>query len=60
MFSIITMASSTTKPVAIVNAINDRLLRLKFARYITAKVPMRDSGTERLGMMVAGTLRRNT
>jgi hypothetical protein len=43
-----------------VNAINDRLLRLKFARYITAKVPMSDSGTERLGMMVAGTLRRNT
>ncbi len=60
MFSIITMASSTTKPVAMVNAISDRLLRLKFARYITAKVPMSDSGTDRLGMMVAGTLRRNT
>jgi len=28
MFSIITIASSTTKPVPIVNAINDRLSRL--------------------------------
>ena len=53
------MASSTTNPVAIVKAMRDRLLRLKFARYITAKVPMSDSGTERLGMMVAGTLRKN-
>ncbi len=59
MFSIITMASSTTNPVAIVSAISERLLRLKFARYMTAKVPMSDSGTDRLGMMVAGTLRRN-
>ena len=59
MFSIMTMASSTTNPVATVNAISDRLLRLKPARYITAKVPISDSGTDRLGMMVAGTLRRN-
>jgi hypothetical protein len=28
MFSIITMASSTTKPVAMVSAISDRLFRL--------------------------------
>ncbi len=54
-----TMASSTTKPVAMVSAISDRLFRLKLARYMTANVPMSDSGTERLGMMVAGTLRRN-
>ena len=58
MFSIITMASSTTKPVATVSAISDRLLRLKPARYITAKVPTSDSGTDRLGMRVARTLRR--
>jgi hypothetical protein len=58
MFSIITMASSTTKPVAIVNAISDRLFREKLARYITPKVPISDSGTDRLGMIVAGTLRR--
>ena len=60
MFSIITMASSTTKPVAMVSAMSERLSMLKPKRYMTAKVPMSDSGTERLGMMVAGTLRRNT
>src|SRR5260221_8899347 len=54
-----TMASSTTKPVAIVSAIRVRLLIEKSARYITPKVPTRDSGTATLGMMVAGILRRN-
>ena len=54
------MASSTTKPVAMVSAISDRLLRLKPSRYIAPNVPTSDSGTDRLGMMVAGTLRRNT
>jgi hypothetical protein len=53
MFSIMTMASSTTKPVAMVSAMIDRLLRLKPARYITASVPISDSGTDRLGMSVA-------
>ena len=53
MFSIMTMASSTTKPVAMVSAMIDRLLRLKPARYITASVPTSDSGTDRLGMSVA-------
>ncbi len=59
MFSIMTMASSTTKPVAIVSAISDRLSRLKPTRYITPSVPTSDSGTERLGMMVPGSVRRN-
>src|SRR2546423_10835638 len=59
MFSIMTIASSTTKPVAIVIAINDKLLRLNPARYITAKVPTNDNGTDRLGMMVADAVRRN-
>src|ERR1700722_15957477 len=59
MFSIITMASSTTNPEPMVSAISDRLLRLKPHRYITAKVPISDSGTDRLGMIVAGMLRRN-
>ncbi len=59
MFSIMTMASSTTKPVEMVSAISDRLSRLKPSRYITARVPTSDSGTDRLGMMVAGRLRRN-
>jgi hypothetical protein len=59
MFSIITIASSTTKPVAMVSAISDRLSRLKPSRYMIASVPTNDSGTDRLGMTVAGMLRRN-
>ena len=53
------MASSTTKPVEMVSAISDRLSRLKPSKYITARVPTSDSGTDRLGMIVAGRLRRN-
>src|SRR5580698_2945190 len=60
MFSITTIASSTTKPVEMVSAINDKLSRLKPSKYITASVPTSDSGTDRLGMIVAGTLRRKT
>src|SRR5467141_1676487 len=60
MFSIMTIASSTTKPVAIVNAISERLLRLNPAKYITASVPTSESGTDRLGIRVADGLRRNT
>ena len=59
MFSIITMASSTTKPVAMVSAISDRLSRLKSRRYIAPSVPTSDSGTDRLGMTVPGSVRRN-
>ena len=59
MFSITTMASSTTKPVATVSAISERLSRLKPASYMIASAPISDSGTDRLGMMVAGILRRN-
>ena len=58
-FSIITIASSTTKPVAMVSAISVRLFSEKPARYITPKVPTSDSGTATAGMIVAGTLRRN-
>ena len=60
MFSITTMASSTTKPVAMVSAIRVRLLMLKPARYMTPKVPIRDNGTAMPGIVVAGTLRRKT
>ena len=60
MFSSTTMASSTTNPVEIASAINDRLSRLYPARYITAKVPINESGTAMLGMMVARTVRRKT
>ena len=54
-----TIASSTTKPVAMVSAISDRLLRLNPARYMKARVPTSDSGTVRLGIRVADGLRRN-
>src|SRR5438067_974284 len=60
MFSSITIASSTTNPVAIVNAISDRLSRLKPATYMTPAVPTMASGTVTPGMMVAGTSRRKT
>ena len=39
MFSTTTMASSTTKPTAMVSAISDRLSRLKPNRYISAVQP---------------------
>ena len=57
-FSIMTMASSTTKPVDMVRAIKERLLRLNPSRYMTPKVPTRDNGTATLGMIVADKLRR--
>ena len=59
MFSTTTMASSTTKPTAMVSAISDRLSRLKFIRYIAANEPASASGTVTLGMSVAQKLRRN-
>ena len=52
------MASSTTKPVEIVSAISDRLLRLKPSRYITPNEPMIEVGTATLGIAAARTLRR--
>ncbi len=60
MFSIITIASSTTKPVAMVNAMSERLSRVKPTSSITPKVPMIASGSETLGMIVAQNLRRKT
>ena len=60
VFSSTTMASSTTKPVATVSAIKLRLLRLKFSRYITPKVPSSDTTVATAGMMVARALRRNS
>src|ERR1700691_658608 len=60
MFSITTMASSTTKPDEIVKAISDKLSRLKFNRYITPKVPISDTGTHSAVNEVARALRRNT
>src|SRR5208282_854173 len=48
-----------TNPVAIVSAMSDRLSRLKPNWYMIASAPTSDSGTDRLGMIVAGMLRRN-
>src|ERR1039458_2960681 len=55
-----TIASSTTNPAEIVSDMSERLFRLNPSRYMTAKVPMRERGTDRLGMIVAGMLRRKT
>src|SRR5271169_7164598 len=60
MFSIITIASSTTNPTEMVSAISEILSRLKPATYITEKVASSDSGTARLGITVAHNVRRNT
>ena len=51
MFSIMTIASSTTNPVEIVSAINVRLFRLNPIRYIAANVPISDRGTAAAGMI---------
>ena len=45
MFSSTTIASSTTKPVATVSAINDRLSRRVSKQVHVAKVPAMDTGT---------------
>ena len=59
MFSSTTIASSTTKPVAMVSAISDRLSIEKPSRYIAPNVPMIEIGTATLGISVARQLRRN-
>src|SRR5713101_8589955 len=59
MFSVTTIASSTTNPVAMVSAISDRLSRLYESRYIAPKVPTSERGTATLGTAVARRLRRN-
>src|SRR5438105_2653678 len=60
MFSITTIASSTTKPVDTVRAIKERLSRVYPSRYMTPKVPHNDSGTAIPGITVAQTLRKKT
>ena len=60
MFSIITIASSTTKPVPIVSAISDRLSSEKPQNHMTPKVAISDSGSATPAMMVARIVRRKT
>ena len=50
MFSSTTIASSTTKPVAMVKAMRVRLFKLKPMRYITTQVPAKDKGRATAGM----------
>ena len=59
MFSSTTMVSSTTKPVAIVRAIRERLFSEKSARYMTVNVPTSETGTEIAEIAVARPFRRN-
>ena len=59
MFSIITMASSTTKPMQTASAISDRLSMEKPASHIAAHVPASDSGTVMPAAMVAAIRRKN-
>src|SRR5579883_3437007 len=59
MFSTTTMASSTTKPTAMVSAISERLSRLKPSRYIAADEPSNASGTVTDGITVTQKSRIN-
>ena len=59
-FSTTTMASSTTMPMASTNPKSDRLLSEKPNTFITANVPMSDTGTAHSGMIVARQLCRKT
>lgn len=59
MFSTITIASSTTKPTAIVIAISEMLSRLYPHTHISAHAPNSDTGTVTAGMIVVRTLPRN-
>ena len=60
MFSIITMASSTTKPMHTASAISDRLSIENPATHIAAQVPASDSGTVTPAASVAAVRRRNS
>src|SRR5580698_5678879 len=60
MFSITTMASSTTNPVEIVSAISDRLSIEYPSRYITPHVPTKETGTAIAGIAVDQTFLRKT
>ena len=60
MFSIMTMASSTTKPTDTASAISDKLSMEKPASHIIAQVPASDSGTVTPAATVVAARRRKT
>lgn len=59
MFSMTTMASSTTRPAATMSAISDRLFSENPYRYMMVKVPISDTGIATLGISAARRLPRN-
>ncbi len=60
MFSSITMASSTTRPIASTSASSVSVLMVKPASAIIAKVPIRLTGIVTIGMIDARSVRRKT
>src|SRR5580658_1241616 len=60
MFSITTIASSTTNPVAMVSAISERLSRVYPIRYMAPNVATMETGTDTLGIKVDQPLRKKT
>ena len=60
MFSSITIASSTTRPMASTSASSVSVLMVKPASAISAKVPIRLTGIVTSGMIDARSVRRNT
>jgi hypothetical protein len=59
MFSSITIASSTTKPIERMSAIIERLSSVKPSASIAEKVPRIENGSASAGMSVADPLWRN-
>src|SRR5574344_189113 len=59
MFSVTTIASSTTSPTASTTASIDNTLMEKPARYITKKMPMSEIGITNAGIRVTLQFRRN-
>ena len=59
-FSTTTMASSTTMPMASTRPNKERLFSEKSNNFITANVPMSDTGTASIGMMDARQVWRKT
>ena len=58
MFSSMTMASSTTRPMASTIASSDSVLTVKPNRYMSPNAPTSDTGIVTIGMIVARRLRR--
>ena len=59
MFSSITMASSTTRPIASTIASSVNVLMVKPKAYISANAPISEIGIVTSGISVARQLRRN-